>query len=313
METVDPNVQAARVAGRRAELGWIEVEFIMYGCAYLQDGKVHYKVSSQAEDIYRFAESAAVDKIYTSNVLRYSEKCAVPSGMRDLIASDVKKDLARELKKRYSAEFFGVLGALAERTQSNHAADLLWNEADQLEGVFSEEKIDRFESLVQYAYIHHGIDANVYQNLMRWIHEERKNMDDNLVSKDFYEKTVYGFIYEKNGLKKFVDNGLSSYVYEKAEQLEQEGYLITPVLSHTYWHAQTRRISEVMNEFRTLMADVYDDDYMEKLKEIRRNNANISMDEFYELLERIKNTYGEHAAKTVLRYGYVWGVLHPNI
>lgn len=305
----DPNVEAARVVGRRAELGWFDVEFIMFGCAYLQDGKLHYKVSSQAEDIYRFAESAVADNIYTSNVMRYTQKCAVPSGMRDLIANDVKKDLARKLQKCYTAEFFEILNELAEKTRDNCAAKLLWNEAEQLEGVFSEEKINRFEILVQYAYRHHGIDSGTYHGLMKWIHEERRNMDDNIVSKDFYEKTVYGFGYEKNGCIKYVDNVLLSYVYEKAEQMEQEGYLITPILSHTYWYEQTRRVSEILREFRELLETEYDAVYMNKLKEIRKNKVTVGIDEFNDMITKIKNHYGEHAADTVMRYGYIWGVL----
>lgn len=309
MKMTDPNIQAARVVGRRAELGWFDVEFIMYGCAYLQHEKVYYKVSSQAEDIYHFAETAAVENIYTSNVFRYTEKCAVPSGMCDLIANDVKKDLARELKKRYSISFFKILNDLAERTQDNCAAQLLYREAEQLEGIFSEEKIDQFEMLVQYAYRHHSISFDTYQNIMKWIIEERKNMEDDWVSKNFYEKTIYGFAYEKDDHIKYVDNVLQSYVYEKAEQLEQNGYLITPILSHTYWYEQPRRTSEILQEFRVLLVEQYDMSYIEKIKKIRDNKTRINKNEFMGLLEMIKNTYGDHAASTILRYGYTWGVL----
>ncbi len=305
----DPNVEAARIVGRRAELGWFEIEFIMYGCAYLQQGKVHYKVSSQAEDIYQFAEKAAVEEIYTSNVLRHTEKCAVPSGMHDLIANDVKKDLARELQKKYSADFFKLLNGLAEQTQSNHAAVMLWDKAEQLEGVFSEEKLNAFEALVQYAYRHHGIYANTYQNIMYWIREERKNMDDVVVSKDFYEKTLYGFAYEKDGKIKYVDNALLAYVYEKAEQLELDGCLTTPILSHTYWHERPRRISEVVQDFRALLMQKYDAEYIEELRKIRNSEVNTHFEEYTNMLDNIKTTCGDTAWETALRYAYTWGIL----
>ncbi len=55
-----------------------------------------------------------------------------------------------------------------------------------------------------------------------------------------------------------MDNALKAYVYEKAEQLEQEGRLITPMLSHTYWYEQTDRLSEVLREFRELLSKTYD-------------------------------------------------------
>jgi len=305
----DSNVMAARVVGRRAELGWFDVDFTMHGCAYLQNGKVHYKVSSQAEDIYQFAETAALEKIYTSNVLSCKEKYPVPSGMKDLIAADVKKKLARELKKRYPIGFFEMLNDMAERTIDDNAAEQLWKETEELEGIFSEKDMDQFEVRVQYVYRHHGINESSYHNLMKWIREERKNMDDNIISKALHEKTVYGFAYEKDGRIRYVDNALKAYVYEKAEQLEQEGMLITPMLSHTYWYEQTGRLSEVLREFRELLSKTYDKAYMQLLKEIRNNRAGITKEEFEELLRKAREHYGEDAANTILRYGCRWGTV----
>lgn len=71
----------AEEVGKMAELGYFDVEFTMYGCAYLEDGKRYYKVSPDAADIYRFIERANLRKILPSNVLQYTKKCAVPAGM----------------------------------------------------------------------------------------------------------------------------------------------------------------------------------------------------------------------------------------
>ena len=55
---ISRDIQVARDFGRKAELGWMEVEFTVYGCAYLDpiENKVLYRVSSHAEDIYQFIE-----------------------------------------------------------------------------------------------------------------------------------------------------------------------------------------------------------------------------------------------------------------
>ncbi len=87
----DSNVVAARVVGRRAELGWFDVDFTMHGCAYLQNGKVHYKVSSRQKISINLQKQPHWKKIYTSNVLSFKEKYPVPSGMKDLIATDMKR------------------------------------------------------------------------------------------------------------------------------------------------------------------------------------------------------------------------------
>ena len=46
----DMNVRVAEEVGEKAELGYFDTEFTMYGCAFLnpQDGKMYYKVSSLA-------------------------------------------------------------------------------------------------------------------------------------------------------------------------------------------------------------------------------------------------------------------------
>ena len=104
----DMNVRVAEEVGEKAELGYFDTEFTMYGCAFLnpQDGKMYYKVSSLAEDIYDFIEMSAQKKIYPSNVMTYTRKVPVPSGMKELIARDVKQELAQKLRSVYPKEFF---------------------------------------------------------------------------------------------------------------------------------------------------------------------------------------------------------------
>ena len=39
-----------------AALGWFPHEFIVYGCCYVENGKLYYKVSSQNTELYHFKE-----------------------------------------------------------------------------------------------------------------------------------------------------------------------------------------------------------------------------------------------------------------
>ena len=145
---------------------------------------------------------------------------------------------------------------------------------------------------------------------MYWIREEQKNMGDVVVSKGYYKKDLYGFAYEKDGKIKYVDNAVHAYIYEKAEQLEQKGYLITPIINHTYWYERPRCISEIFQDFRDLLMQQYDAMYMEELKKIRHNPMEAGGRKFIVQLEQIKNLYGENAACTALRYAYMWGIVN---
>ena len=56
---------------KKAKLGWVDVEFAISGCAYLDNDteKMCYMISSKEEDIYSFVATSRRDNIYPSKVL----------------------------------------------------------------------------------------------------------------------------------------------------------------------------------------------------------------------------------------------------
>ena len=104
---------------------------------------------------------------------------------------DVKYDLARKLKKVFKANFFENLYEQAQKYVTDSAAQFLWQETENLEGLFDEEKLRRFENLVDYAYTCLSLTARTYADLKNWLREERKNMEQDFISKDIFEKTLY--------------------------------------------------------------------------------------------------------------------------
>ena len=208
------DLRVAEDIGKMAELGWFDVEFTMYGCAYMFEGKMCYKISSEAKDIYDYIEHGAKQGVYPSNVLSLTEKCPVPAGMKELIAQDVKKDLGRKLREVYPQAFFEELYALAQAVTTNSAAALLWAEAEALEGVFEEEKLKYFEELVDYAYSCRKLEQTEYAALLQWIASERRDMEDDFVSKDIFEKTLYGIAYAGEAGIEYMTNAQKEYVYE---------------------------------------------------------------------------------------------------
>ena len=303
------DLQVAEDVGKKAELGWFDVEFTMYGCAYMNEGKMFYKVSSEAQDIYDFIEASSQQGIYPSNILSFTEKCPVPSGMKQLIAQDVKVDLGKKLRDTFPQEFFEILYGLADEAVNNTAAELLWNEAEQLEGVFEEELLRYFEELVNYAYGCCHVNKYEYDKLMGWIAEERKNMDDDFISKDIFEKTMYGIAYEEDGQVKFMENAQRAYIYEKSYALEQEGVFVTPVFCQTFWYNYVYRLPDVIKDFKKKLRSQCDEAYRDKIKAIKHGGSAVSVERFNEVLAEVTEKFGDTAAETLVRYGYRWGIL----
>jgi len=305
------DIQVAEDVGKKAELGWFDVEFTMYGCAYLNltDSKMYYKVSSRAEDIYTFIEDCAKDDIFPSAVEHLTLKCPVPMGTRELIAQDVKKELAKQLKKQYSKEFFVQLYQIAQEIQNNLAFDILQQESERIEGLFEEEKLKRFEDLVNYSYSCRKLTNESYRNFLAWINEERKSMDDSLISKDVFEKTMYGLAYEDNGKIKYAANAQKDYIYRLAYEKEQQGEFIDPIYERTYWYNYTYRLADVIRDFKEEIKNVCNADYVAKIKNLR-GAADAQIKEKYEVvLNDLREKYGDNAYRTAQRYFSHWNLM----
>ena len=177
------DIQAASEVARRAELGWFDVEFTMYGSAYLENGKRYYQVSAEAEKIYESIDRNLQSGFLPTNVISMTEKVPVPVGMRDFIALEVKKELSLQMQRYYPIEFFVYLEQLAEKIEENTAFDFLDRERERLENCFDAKKLENFELLVEYMYLRRKIDTKNYRLFKDWLMNERKYMDIVIVQK----------------------------------------------------------------------------------------------------------------------------------
>lgn len=305
------DIQIAEDVGKKAELGWFAVEFTAYGCAWLdrEQNKMFYKVSSKAEDIYEFIEKGAQNGIYPGNIMRYTQKCPVPAGAKNLIEQAVKISLAKKLRETYPKAFFEILYRLAEQCTDNSADSMLWEQANVLEAVFDEEKLNRFSLLVDYAYSCCRLDRMHYQKLTTWIAEERSNMYDNCVNKDIFEKTMHGIGYLEKGILKHTENAIKACIYEKIYDLEQQGILVTPVLSKTYWYNYTYRLPCVIRDFREKLICEYNADYLVYITQLRSGTGRLAVETMQQAIVYVEKCYGRHAAETLTRYGHRWNVI----
>ena len=307
----EANVQTAEDIAKKAELGYFDVEFTMYGCAYWDRAAatMKYRISSRAEDIYDHIESAAKAAVYPGQVERLTLKCPVPLGTKELIAQDVKKELAKELRDKYSQAFFTELYDLADQIQNDSAKDLLWAEAERIEGTFEEEELRRFEALLNYTYSCKKLKLETYQALLDFIAEERQSMDEDFVSKDIFEKTMYGIVYLEDDQPKHLSNAQRDYVYEKAYALETQGVFVSPLYAKTYWYNYEYRLNDVKKDYSVELKKVYDEAYLQKLARIKTKADPAVKQAFTQKLRAVEECFGASAAQTLRRYGYRWGVL----
>ncbi len=300
------DAQVADDVRRMAELGYFDTEFTMYGCAYLENGNRFYKISPNADDIYDFIEKSNLHNIFPSNVYQYTKKCPVPAGMKEVIAQDVKVELARKIRADFPLEFFTLMEKLADEITDDSAADFMWKKVEELEGVFDIEKLRRFEEQMEYIYTCRKITWETYKALRDWLKDERKSMLENFETKDIFEKTIYGMMYLDGNRTRYVENARMEYVYEKLFDIESKGGMATPIFKRTFWYNYSYRLADVMQDYKKELRAYYNKEYIEELEKIRCTDAN--RDLFTDTYRSIKSQYGNKAAETLLRYGNRWGI-----
>lgn len=300
--------KVAQDIGERARLGYFPVEFTMYGCAYLYQGKMYYKVSSEAEDIYNFIENANLNKIYPSNVIKETQKYAVPSGAKELITQDVKKELAKKMHKKFPKDFFVKLEETANLLRTNTAASYLWNRADELESVYDSYLLEQFSILVNYFYSCCHLDDDNYFAIMKWLDEERKNMDDDVTYKDLYEKTIYGFAYVIDEKIKYFSNAKKEITFRKKYEAEQEGFFVSPIIQKTYWYNRGTSNIELFKDFEIHLQETFTANFFETMKRLFVFESNQKR-ACWKKHEAIREQYGDKCADTYARYLMRWGIV----
>lgn len=303
------DMQVAEDISKKAALGWFDTEFTMYGCAYWEKGKMYYKISPEAEDIYDFIDKSALKEIYPSNIMVLSRKLPVPIGMKETVALTIKQELAKELQKTHCADFFKTLYDWAKKCETDTAAAVLWEEADRLEGLFEREKLNGFERLVNYCYSCRRLSKETYQKLSDWLKSERKSMNDDFISKDIFEKDFYGIAYEEKGTIQYLENAHKSSVFQKSHELEIAGDFVTPIFARKYWYNYEYSLPQVKKDFRAALRQEYNEAMMCKIKALRANADAALKTAFEKTIDDVRITWGDKPAETFSRYGQHWGIV----
>ena len=296
----------AQDVSTRAELGYFPVEFTMYGCAYLRQNKMYYKVSSEAEDIYSFIEEANLNKIYPSNVVIETQRYTVPSGMRELISQDVKKELAKKMYNMYPKSFFIELQKIAFWLREDNSSEYLWEKANQIESLYDREVLEEFSFFVKYLYSCCHLDDDNYAAITTWIAEESKNMDDDIICKNVLKKTIYGFSCVINGEIKICSNAKKNYVYQKKYEAERNGYLVSPIIEKTYWYNRETKISHLFTMFELILREKFTVDFFEREKKLLTFSQTDKIIKIEQLFSEIKEKYNQECVETFRYYILRW-------
>lgn len=298
------DLKVAETVGQKLEMGWLEIEFTVYGTTYLKDGEMNYRVSSEAGKIYQFMEKALTEDVYCSNIQEFTHICHVPIGMNEDVLMEVKKILAAKMYKAYPKKLFVLLNNIAETIQNDDAYPLLLEEKDKVEGTFDEHKLKDFRVLIKHCYSLRRLSNEHYKELLAWLEQEEECMQDSFVTKDIFEKTFYGLVYPFGETYKYINDSVLEYTYRKKFELEQAGIWTSPIFEETLWHNYQYTLKDCRQTYDTMFKTTMNQELLEKLgvlfeKPIALTDKNI--------LQEIENLPPE-AAETLERYLNKWKI-----
>ncbi len=303
------DLQVAMDVAKRAELGWFDVEFTMYGTCFSQDGQRYFRVSAQADKIYDWIENGWQQGLLCTALQTLTRTCPVPTGMKEEIALDVQKQLARTMREAFPQAFFDFMQEIAVQASSDDALPLLLAEREKAEGCFDAEKLRRFQTLLDYAYTCLKITAEHYRQLHHWLAQERRSMEDIPHSKDIFEKTFYAIAYQTPQGLVYVGNAQKAPIYAKKFALEQTGIFVTPIYAKTYWYNYTKRLTDVRRQFEQDLRQNMDADYVQLVQKIGAQNNCLSAEALETSVALATERFGSQAALTLKQYGHRWGII----
>lgn len=301
--------KCAIAVGEMANLGRFETEFMVYGCAFWEEERVKYRISSKELAMYDFMAAGGNQGLCPTPVQTHLERCLVPSGQKETIALQVKLELAKELKRTYTKEYFQALAPFAKQPPNNSAFDLLSNQCEALEGVFEDEALQWFWGLVELAYAGKVLNQVSYNQFAKWLVKIRSQMEDDVIVKDILEKTFYGFIYQKpTGSVATFLHGHKEAIYRKKAVLEASGALIGGVLEKTYWYDYGTNVRQLQSDFQEKLEKAAKGDYYTLLQKIKSLQTSIDQEAFLAKWKLVQGNGNPKAIETFRQYGYRWHI-----
>jgi len=176
-----------------------------------------------------------------------------------------------------------------------------------LESCFDATKLNQFRAVLDDCYRRKLLRIQSYENMKQWLHGEMRNFENDEISKERFEKTLYGLVVEKNNTLTTVVNAQKEAIYAKYYSLVMENVNVAPVFSKTYWSKSGSQLNEIKEQFREEMIQAYDSAYMGELAQIRRAERTETENRFAtELAQQVSKKFGARAYQTFQRYASMW-------
>ncbi len=302
------DINCALDVARMERMGKFPVEMDVYGCAYLENGQVLYRVSSNEEKLYEYIQDSVYENRYPTVMKHLMHSVVVLSGEYEQTVEETKYMLARQMQAQY-AGLFDVLQPLAEIEPNNEAFPFLRQMAESIEGNFDEEELQLLEGSIKFAYRAKILAPDGYRQLLNWIEKQRLQMMDDPVVQDKFGRTFYGFGYlNSHNELKYECDAQKVNIYEKQQAYTMEGRLVMPLYWQSYWFASRSQLNGVKKIFRSELAKNQGESYLQFLKQLKSLPGVIPAGQLNRAIQKMEQKGAAEAAAVLNYYKCLWNL-----
>lgn len=204
---------------------------------------------------------------------------------------------------------FYALAELAKEQANNSAYQILKVLQEEIEGRFEDEKLQIFEGLCRLALESKVLTYRSFQEYADWLKFMRKQMENDIIIKDQFERTFSGFAYEKlpGKVAYYLDADWAT-VKARHEKCKMSGQFVTPIYSKTYWFHDINKISELRKNFAREVELVIDDTVIQLTKSIMTLPSAVSQEKYKKLRQHVRENCSSEAYQSFVGYGYRWHI-----
>lgn len=299
------DVRCSDDVGQMAELGKFDKEFTVYGYACRVDGTTYYRISQHENVVSKLCDKRRIQGYFPTLITSHTQRTGVPSGMEADIWQEEQWNLGFQLETQYRDEFLEQLNQLGNHPAKNGAYDMLIQWKNSLEGRFQREQQIIFDMMTDTAFLSKQLTPSAYDELMQWSAYNWKQMEDDIIIKDIYERTLHGILYETPEGIKDVYDAQYEVIYRKRQQLMLEGVLVSPVYSKTCWFRSFGDFSGIKKQYEetlyTLMMPA-----INFMREIKKMESFLPEEEFLSVYKAIQANDTKQELETLTFYGHLW-------
>ena len=306
---VDHDAFCVSQASKLLQIGYLEYETAVYGSAYYQDGEIHYYISTKEDTMEKFQRSCYQTGIYPTPAKYFCKRYDLVSDTEEEVKLRFRLEAARSLRESYPRLFFEALNDLTAPAATNAAFTIVQALTEQLDSCFDLNQLAIFGNLIDMLSRGRLLTKESTILFQQWLEKEYEKISVEPIASGDYRRTYSGFAYQKpDGTVKYLIDAFPYMAKEKQIAFLAKGFIVTPILTITYYADSFNTLSNSRESFRAELEKYLGSMAIRLMTLLRQLPAGVDESLYRSYLEKIKATGSQSALGSFLYYGHLWNV-----